>query len=52
MRYFLIIFLLICDLLFETAVKAQSPKIFDAVKNNDLKELKSLFQQGADPNSS
>jgi len=28
-----------------------SSKIFAAVKNNDLKEVKSLLEQGADPNS-
>ena len=31
--------------------QAASSKIFDAVKNSDLKELKSLVDQGADPNS-
>ena len=31
--------------------QTNSSKIFAAVKNNDLKEVKSLLEQGADPNS-
>ena len=31
--------------------QTSSPKIFAAVKNSDLKEVKSLLVQGADPNS-
>jgi len=36
-----------------SALNAQTSasKIFEAVKNNDLKEVKSLLEKGADPNS-
>jgi len=46
----LIVFLCIISI---SSVNAQTPasKIFEAVKNNDLKEVKSLLEKGADPNS-
>ena len=31
--------------------QTSSSKIFEAVKNNDIKEVRSLLEQGADPNS-
>ena len=46
----LAIFLSFCSFCFLNA-QTPSSKIFEAVKNNDLKEVKSLLEQGADPNS-
>src|SRR5678809_61138 len=45
----LIVFLFICSI---SALNAQTTsKTFEAVRNNDLKEVKSLLEKGADPNS-
>src|SRR6187455_928053 len=46
----LIIFLCVSSIL-ELNAQTFSTKIFDAVKNNELKEIKSLLENGADPNS-
>src|SRR6187455_363066 len=46
----LIIFLCVSSIL-ELNAQTSSTKIFDAVKNNDLKEVKTLLENGADPNS-
>jgi ankyrin repeat protein len=48
-RFFLILLLSVCNVCIS---KAQTPssKIFTAIKNNDIKEIRSLLEQGADPN--
>src|SRR5687767_9987397 len=46
----LAIFLSVSSICISNA-QTSSSKIFSTVKNNDIKELKTLFDQGADPNS-
>lgn len=50
-RNFLAIFLLPCFLVFKGAANAQSSKIITAVRNNDIRQIRSLLEQGVDPNS-
>lgn len=49
-RFLLVIFLSLNSYF---GLNGQTPavKVFTAVKNNDIKDLKTLFDQGADPNS-
>ena len=49
-RFSLVVFLSFCNY-FVLSGQTPAEKIFTAVKNNDSKELKTLFDQGADPNS-
>ena len=49
MRSLLVIFLSLSNY-FVLSGQTDAPKIFAAIRNNDIKELKTLFDQGADPN--
>jgi ankyrin repeat protein len=50
-RNFLVIFFSSCSLLLISAVNAQPSKIFAAVRNNDIKQIRSSLEQGINPNS-
>ena len=50
LKHSLIVFLAVVSL-WDLNAQTSSAKIFKAVKDNDIKEVRSLLEQGVDPNS-